>query len=74
MYARMQLATRAAAPRQRSVAAVPDVRAGFHGGDADGACGGVVLAGARAGGRERRPKCRGDKPGRVQPIACNGAR
>ena len=38
----------------RGVAGVPDVRARLHGGDANGAWGGVVVAGVRPGGGERR--------------------
>ncbi len=35
------------APRQRGVVGVPDVRAEVHGGNANGARGGVVVAGVR---------------------------
>jgi hypothetical protein len=48
-----------AAPRQRGVVGVPDVRSVVHGGDANGARGGVVVAGVRRGGGERRAACRG---------------
>ena len=33
--------------RQQGVVEVPDMRAALHGGDANGACGGVVVAGVR---------------------------
>ncbi len=41
-----------AAPRKRRMGIVPDVQAMLHGGDADGAGGGVVVAGRGSGGGE----------------------
>jgi hypothetical protein len=46
----------AGAPRQHGVVGVPDVRAVLHGADAGGAWGGVVVAGVRPGGGERRAR------------------
>ena len=54
------------------MARVSDVQATLHGGDAEGAGGGVAVAGRRSGGGECRTDCSGELSGDV-PLASRDA-